>query len=231
MRTREKQIEKKVQHKFIIEKEQKRVCDPKEIPTNYYDITQNINSLYFMFDSMISPDPKTLYFYEILNCFQMLPDENDYCSYSQSFTTYCLKVLARMGFIEIWTILKKEQDDLIDYKIIADFKYRQKTFVVDMHEVFFRKKKSFQKDDMKTLLARIKSWNINIQNFEIIMIDEIPILKWKKEWMKEKMTNPLTYKKIIRHILTEIYINCYSEPFYILNEMKRTKRIRNKNKI
>lgn len=226
MRNLEKKIESKLKNRFIIEQMKKGKFDPKEIPESFYNIEQNTESFHIWMDSMMSQDSRTIFFYEIFNCFQMLPEDQDYCSYSQSYTTFCLSLLEKMGMVEIYLIRKySETLDLIAYKKSINPNYQNESYVAKMYEIYFRKIKSFQKDDIRTILKWIQTFHINNQNIEIKILKDIPILKWKKEEVIKKITTPSNYNKIIKYILEKLNNDLLDDT---ICEIKQTKRTRKK---
>lgn len=84
-----------------------------------YDISQNFNSFPLLWSSLFYPTPASCFFLELVNFFGNLKIDTTipYSSFSQSLTTYCLKMLARKNIIKIQKLEWIGHNDLDDYEI------------------------------------------------------------------------------------------------------------------
>lgn len=157
---------------------------------DYYKISQNPYSVILFFESLFYPNARSYFFVKLINLFQDLPiyDEGDdrkiiYNSLSQSFTTYCLKLLARNGFINITSQSSKKEDyDLIDYVCLLDANIdkREYDYNVQMYDVYFSKNKSFLEEDLAFIYNIARFMGIDKSIYESIYKEGKIYLRLKK---------------------------------------------------
>lgn len=187
--------------KFYYEKNKDSMC---------YDIEQNFLSFPLLWDVIRFPDARTCFFAIIFNCFQNLPIKNDYpyCSYSQSLTTYFLKLLSRKDMIDITKYSKLDKGQLDDHKEIFG-SYESMGKDAQMYEIFFFKSRSFYKEDIDYLSSIMKSFEIDASCLQFCEKEGKIYLELKKEFVR---------KQIIKGEIFKNAWNIRNEFLYILDE-------------
>lgn len=133
--------------------------DEYEIYEYDYAITQNLYSFPLIIKSIFYNYPTLVFFITLFNTFQKLETSNEngeikYSSYSQSLTTYILRLCAKHGLIKILSTETDIRWDLLDYYDEIGNANREKK--CHMYNTIFIKKRSFSKLDIEFLYSILK---------------------------------------------------------------------------
>lgn len=127
----------------------------------FIKIDHNPDNLFAIHEISRGVNPTLCFFVGLLNAFQSLPmkteeeQEMKYHSYSQSLTTYLLKLLSRRNIIEITNYRKGTKFNINALKNILEEEYNQ--HFTQMYTVEFIKKRDLTIEDLDFLksIARI----------------------------------------------------------------------------
>ncbi len=183
-----------------------------------YNISQNIYSFSLLLNSLFFSDSRAYFFMELINVFQDLKIGNiTYYSYSQAFTTYCLKMLARNHFININSCERVQGEgntcNLVDYKslIDANTNHKNKNYNVAMYDVYFQKICSFIEEDLPFIFRTASTFGIDINLFEPFLKEGKLYLRLKRKILISEIVKGNTFKKLkaqkseVEQIIIELF--------------------------
>ncbi len=209
---------------FIIEKQEH---DEKE----YYEIRQNDSSLNILFYSLLFPNVQSFFFLELFNLFQNLycNDENSkflYQSYSQAFTTYGLKKLAKYGFIELILCKKEKKVDLSFFKSTMDPNFRNyENYYVDMFKIYFYKEKSFTIKNLELVYEMANFMGADTSIYCPYIKNNCLYLKLDKKFILSHIKSGKFKKNLkLKSKIINLFLENLKEEFLSEEDMIRTRK-------
>ncbi len=129
-----------------------------------YFIEQNLTSIPLILKSLIYSDPALVFFLSLFHLFQNLEIYSNatkigYMSYSQSITTYILRLCERKGIINI--ISQSKEKNGIDLKMYLNELGSNRNSLTNMYKVLFTKNRSLDENDIDFVYSLLKLLKIN----------------------------------------------------------------------
>lgn len=165
--------------------------------STYYDISQNISSLFFLLATFQYPDPITCFFIEAFNFYQDLPKRSNYPyrSCSQGLTTYYLREFARNQIINLISSQKSHKIPLTAYmKMLGNYDHKNKE--VQMYYSYFYKKRNLNKKDIPMIKNIAHILNIDVSNLKIISKNSKIYLRMNNKYKFYQLLTGENFKKI-----------------------------------
>ncbi len=160
-----------------------------------YDIFQNLYSLPLLFSALKYPDAKICFFVELINFYQTLEENVLYQSFSQSFTTYCLKILGRNKIIDLVHFKNSKNVDLNSHmEMLGNFHY--KNSCVPMYIVNFYKLRSLNEVDIPLIKNLAYFLDINLSILEFIYKNDKMYIQLRKDFAIQQIKNGTLCKNL-----------------------------------
>ncbi len=198
----------------------------------YYDICQNDSSLPLLFSSLFYEDATSCFFLEAINFYQNLESKSltttiPYFSYSQSFTTYGLKLLERQHLIEIVKCNRDKSYNLDTYESLFGSCHDKE---VAMYSVFFYKLRDLQERDLPFLKSLAKALHVDFSQYEIFYENEKMFFGLKKSAKIKNIFSSGFISKILIRKDAFFYIGTSIKEELLRDVFSGRKLKKNKNK-
>lgn len=191
------------------------------------DIYQNLTSIPFFYSSLFYPNSSSYFLLELVNFFGELEKNTivPYQSYSQSLTTYCLKLLERKKIIQIkaW----EEMDTYYDLKDYEEVIGTHRNKKVSMYLVQFYKLRDLNMEDLPTIKNIARMLKIDFSIYNVKEINNKLELQLKGIEKAKNIVNGKMLKNIVERKKAFSYIfECLKEELFyeVFEEEKISKK-------